>query len=130
MKNVLFAAAITIGAATAAGAQTASGPTTAPKRAPICAQGVKQYGDFKEIPAPHDTVQIPAPDGPVRVTNEAEMEAAELALRQRAGSAGATGILATTEENDDGAGRVTMRRRVLGVFVRADSATAQRACAK
>lgn len=88
------------------------------------------YADIKEIPVPHDTVQIPAPDGPIRVTNEEEARAAELLLRKRAGSVGATGLLAMTVETDDGAGMVRASRRVVGVFVRADSAAAQKACTK
>lgn len=127
MRLIAITALTLLGAASAqAQAPTAS----APRRAPVCAQGVKMYDDIRQIPVPHDTVQIPAPDGPIRVTNEAEMEAAEMALRKRAGEVGATGVLAITEEEDDGAGRVTMRRRTVGVFVRADSAAAQKACAK
>ena len=120
MRLLTIVALSTLGAA-AAQAQTA------PSRAPVCAQGVKMYTDIKQIPVPHDTVRIPAADGPIRVTNEAELEAAELELRKRAGSVGATGVLNITEE-DDGSGR--RRRRTTGVFVRADSAAAQKACVK
>jgi hypothetical protein len=127
MKLILSVALLTVGASVAS-AQAAATPV--PKRAVVCAQGVKFYDDIKQIPVPHDTVQIPAPDAPIRVTNEAEMEAAELALKQRAGSVGATGVLIFNEETDDGAGRVTLRRRTTGVFVRADSAAAQKACGK
>jgi hypothetical protein len=127
MRLVLSLALLTVGASLA-GAQAAATPAT--RRAPVCAQGVKFYDDIKQIPVPHDTVQIPAPDGPIRVTNEAEMEAAELALKQRAGSVGATGVLVFNEETDDGQGRVTLRRRTTGIYVRADSAAAQKACGK
>jgi hypothetical protein len=128
--KLYFAAALILAGASLAQAQSAPSTSAAPKRAPVCALGVKVYDDIKQIPVPHDTVQIPAPDGPIRVTNEAEMEAAEMALKQRAGSVGATGVLAFNEENDNGSGMVTMRRRVTGIYVRADSAAAQKACAK
>jgi hypothetical protein len=130
MKKHLLALALIIGASTAAQAQSTTTAPAAPKRAKICAQAVKFYDDIKQIPAPHDTVEIPQPDGPIRVTNEAEMEAAELALKGRAGSVGATGVLVINEESNDGSGMVTMRRRTMGVYVRADSAAAQKACAK
>jgi hypothetical protein len=125
MKLVLSAALLVIGAS-AANAQAAS---PAPKRVPTCARAVKIYDDIKQIPAPHDTVAIPMPDGPVRVTNEAEMEAAELDLKTRAASVGATGILVTSIESNDG-GMVTMRRSTTGIFLRADSAAAQQLCVK
>jgi hypothetical protein len=99
------------------------------KRVPTCARAIKMYDDIKQIPAPHDTVAIPAPDGPVRVTNEAEMEAAELDLKTRAASVGATGILVIDTEENDG-GMVRMSRRTVGIFLRADSASAQQTCAK
>jgi hypothetical protein len=114
-------------AASSAHAQAAASPTSA-KHVPTCARAIKTYDDIKQIPVPHDTVQIPAPDGPVRVTNEAEAEAAELALKTRAASVGATGVLLTTVEQDDGGGMVTMRRSVTGIYVRADSAEAQKVC--
>jgi hypothetical protein len=125
MKLVLATAALLIAASTA-GAQAAAKP--AMKRAPTCARAMKVYDDIKQVPAPHDTVEIPAPDGPVRVTNEAEMEAAELALKTRAASVGATGVLIASEEQNDGSGNVTMRRRVTGIYFRADSAEAQKIC--
>src|SRR5688500_10257267 len=106
MKLYLASAALVL-AASAAGAQAAATP--APKRAPTCARAMKIYDDIKQVPVPHDTVDIPAPDGPVRVTNEAEMEAAELALKTRAGTVGATGVLIFNEESDNGSGMVTMR---------------------
>ena len=123
MKLILAAAALVFCASTAR-----SQAAAAPKRAPTCARAVKIYDDIKQVPAPHDTVEVPAPDGPVRVTNEAEMEAAELALKTRAASVGATGVLIATIEEDNGSGMVTMRRSVTGIFVRADSAAAQKAC--
>lgn len=124
--RLIFGLCLVAGASASAQQSTAK----APQRAPVCAEGVKMYADIKEIPVPHDTVQIPAPDGPIRVTNEEEARAAELLLRKRAGSVGATGLLAMTVETDDGAGMVRASRRVVGVFVRADSAAAQKACTK
>lgn len=124
MKLILAAALLL--AASSAGAQAAARPAT--KRIPTCARAMKTYDDIKQVPLPHDTVDVPAPDGPVRVTNEAEAEAAELALKTRAASVGATGVLITTIEQDNGGGMVTMRRNVTGIYVRADSAEAQKIC--
>ena len=126
MKLILATGALVL-AASSAGAQVAAKP--APKHAPTCARAIKTYDDIKQIPVPHDTVEIPAPDGPIRVTNEAEAEAADLALRTRAGTVGATGMLVTTIEQDNGSGMITMRRNVTGIYVRADSAEAQKTCA-
>ena len=42
---------------------------------------------------PRDTLTIPPADGSVRVSSPEEAEAAELALRERAGSVGATSVL-------------------------------------
>ena len=117
-------------AGTTASAQQQQSAAAAPKRASVCAEGVKMYSDIKEVPAPHDTVQIPPGDGPIRVTNEEEARAAELMIRKRAGSVGATGILTAMVETDTGDGMVRMSRRVTGIYVRADSAAAQKACAK
>ena len=125
MKLLLTTAALVLVAGTA-GAQAAATPAI--KRQPTCARAVKTWDDIKQVPTPHDTVRIPAPDGPVRVTNEAEAEAAELALKTRAASVGATGILISTTEQDDGGGMITMRRNVTGIYVRADSAEAQKIC--
>jgi hypothetical protein len=127
--KLLIAIGLCIFASSSVKAQSA---TSAPakKYAPVCGKGVKVFDDIKQVPVPHDTIQVPAPDGPIRVSNEAEAEAAELQLRARAGTVGATGVLVTTAEDDDGAGRVTMRRQVIGIYVRSDSASAQKACAK
>jgi hypothetical protein len=126
IRTALVAAVVLAGSASIAGAQSAPGSSPV-KRAPICAQGVKVYTDRSQIPVPFDTLEIPAPDGPVRVTNEQEAEAAELALRGRAGSVGATGVLVTEEVEDDGTSR-RVRRAVKGLFVPADSARARQAC--
>jgi hypothetical protein len=124
MKHVLLSVVVIL-VASSAGAQAAK---PAPKRMPTCARAIKMYEDVKQIPAPHDTVDIPAPDKPVIVNNETELEAAELALKERAASVGATGVLAHTVRQDDGAGNVEMRRSTIGIFVRADSAAAQKLC--
>jgi hypothetical protein len=121
--KLLLSAALALAAASTANAQAT------PKRVPTCARAIKMYDDIKQVPAPHDTVAIPSPDGPIRVTNEAEMEAAELELKTRAASVGATGILVNTVEQNDG-GMVRVQRTTTGIFVRADSAAAQQACAK
>ena len=123
---VLLPALLVALAATRAGAQAAA---PAKKHPTVCARGVSIYHDAKEITTPFDSVAIPQPAGPVRVTNEAEAEAAELDLRARAGSAGATGVIVTTVTDDNGSGEVRMRRSVQGIFVAADSARAQQACA-
>ena len=124
MKLFIISAAICVAASTA-GAQTATNP---PKRAQTCARAIKMYEDIKQVPVPHDTVQIPAPDGPVRVTNEAEMEVAQQALKARAATVGATGVLVSAQEVDDGSGMVRVSRRLTGIYVRADSAAAQKTC--
>jgi hypothetical protein len=114
----------------AGGTASAQAAPESPKRAPVCAEAVKVYTDFKQVPAPFDSVRIPPADGPIRVTNEEEAAAAELQVRKRAGSVGATGLVMTMEEVDDGSGMIRASRRVTGVFVRADSAAAQKACLK
>jgi hypothetical protein len=114
--------------ALAAGRADAQATAAAPKRAAVCARGVTVYSDAKQVPTPWDSVTIPMPAAPVRVTSEAEAEAAEMDLRARAGSVGATGVIMTTETDDDGTGQMRMRRSVRGVYVRADSARAQQAC--
>jgi hypothetical protein len=104
-------------------------PATAKKHPAVCARGVSVYHDAKELTMPYDSVEIPRAAAPVRVTSEAEAEAAELDLRARAGSVGATGVIMTTVTDDNGSGEVRMRRSVQGIFVPADSARAQQACA-
>jgi hypothetical protein len=125
-RTIAVAAAL-VGMASVASAQGAPQSSSAAKHAPICAKGVKVYTDRSQVPVPFDTLDIPRPDGPVRVTNEQEAEAAELALRERAGSVGATGVLVTDEVEDDGGNR-RMRRSVKGLFVPADSSRSHQAC--
>jgi hypothetical protein len=97
---------------------------------PVCAKGVQIYTDIKDVPKPYDSLTVPAPPEPVRVSNEDEMEAAELAMRGRAGSIGATGVVVTDDRTDDGGGNVQIRRNLQGVYVASDSARAQKACGK
>lgn len=124
IRSAVAAAVVLAGSAAVGSAQDAK-PA---KHTPICAKGVRIYTERNQVPVPFDTLQVPSPDGPVRVTNEQEAEAAELAMRARAGSVGATGVLVTDEVQDTGDGERRMRRNVLGVFVPADSARAQQAC--
>src|SRR3954468_19818991 len=104
----------------------AAGQSSAPKLAPVCAKGVRIFTERSDIPVPFDTLSIPRPDGPVRVSSPEEAEAAELALRARAGSVGATGVLITDVRTEDANG-MQLRRQVTGLYVRADSAKAQAA---
>ena len=125
VRMAVVAAAVVVGSASVAGAQAAK---PAAKHAPVCAKGVKVYTDRSQIPVPFDTLEVPPPDGPIRVTNEQEAEAAELAMRARAGSVGATAVLVTDESQEDADGNRRVRRSVKGIFVPADSARAQQAC--
>jgi hypothetical protein len=129
IRKILFPIALTLLLSVRAEAQSA---TSAPKKthAPVCAQGVKTYDDIKEVPRPYDSLAVPPSAQPVMVTSEAEADAASLAMRGRAGSVGATGVVVTDETTDNGSGMVTMRRSVQGVYVAADSARAQKACGK
>jgi hypothetical protein len=112
--------------AAVAGAQA----TEKPQHPKVCAQGVRVYNDRATLPAQRDSIGIPPnPDGPIRVTSPEEAEAAELALRGRAGSVGITSLLILTETEDDG-GSVRMRRSVSGFFNAADSARAVGICKK
>lgn len=124
VRTAVATAIVLVGSAGVAGAQSAK---PAPKHAPVCAKGVKVYTERGQIAVPFDTLEVPRPDAPVRVTNEQEAEAAELAMRGRAGSVGATGVLVTDEVEETGDER-RVRRNLLGVFVPADSARAQQAC--
>jgi hypothetical protein len=130
MKTLLVTLVLTVVTASVAHAQSATAAQSARKHPPVCARGVKVFDDIKQVPTPHDTVAVPPSDGPIRVSNEAEAEAAEMALRARAGSVGATGVVITTVEQDNGGGNVTMRRSMIGVYAPADSASSQKACAK
>src|SRR4051812_1298743 len=85
LRAVLFGAATCFAATGAAHAQSAAKPSAA-KHPVVCAKGVRMFTDKSQIPVPHDTLALPLADGPIRVTSPEEAEAAELALRARAGS--------------------------------------------
>jgi hypothetical protein len=119
------AAALLLIAATA-GAQTAS---PAPTHPAVCGAGVRVYHQKSDIPVPYDTVSLP-PAPPIRVTSMEEAEAAEVALRERAGAAGANGVLIVEESTDEPDGNVRMHRSVTAVYAAADSAHAAAACKK
>jgi hypothetical protein len=91
---------------------------------------VQIYDSIDKVPVPHDTLQMPSATGPVIVTNEAEAEAAELAMRGRAGSVGATGVVVLDDVQESGGERTVRRRGMIPVFAPSDSARAQKACGK
>ena len=122
------AVAFLLGALTGpAAAQAAVKAARAPGRPAVCAQGVRVYTSLSEVAIPYDTLTMPPSDGPIRVTNPDEAAAAELMVRGRAGSVGATGMV-MTEKSDDTGGGMRIHREIVPVFVRADSARAQQAC--
>jgi hypothetical protein len=121
------ACALTILAAHGARAQATPASAAKPKHPVVCAKGVRVYNDRSQVPTPHDTVSIPPADGPIRVTSPDEAEAAELALRGRAGSVGANAVLVVDVVSDDG-GALRVRRSATGLFVPADSARALQMC--
>ncbi|MEP6990567.1 MAG: hypothetical protein ABJA80_06505 [bacterium] len=88
---------------------------------------MRVFTDRSQVPVPFDTLTIPAAPEPVRVSSPAEAEVAELAMRARAGSVGATGVLFVDVESEDN-GMVRLHRSVTAVFAPADSARAQLAC--
>lgn len=112
-------------------AMSAAAQAPATKRHPaVCAEGVRVYTERASLPAQRDSVPIPPPPGGgVRVTNQEEADAAELAMRGRAGSAGATSVLVLTEM-EDGPNGHQMRRTVSGFFIVADSVRAAGICKK
>lgn len=122
----VLAVAVTLAASHAARAQAAPAAKTHPA---VCAQGVRVYTDKRQVPVPHDTLTMPPADGPVRVSSPEEAEAAELAMRGRAGSVGATGVLVTDVTSDDGGG-TRVRRSVTALYVPADAAHAAQVCKK
>ena len=128
-RSAAVAALALVGSATMASAQSSRSSTApAAKHTPVCAKGVRVYTERSQVPTPFDTLEVPPTDGPVRVTNDQEAEAAELALRARAGSVGATAVLITDEVLEQGDGDRRVRRSVTGLFVPSDSARAQAAC--
>jgi hypothetical protein len=117
--------ALSILAAHAAHAQATAAAKA--KHPAVCAKGVRVYTDRGQVPVPHDTLAIPPADGPIRVTSPEEAEAAEMALRGRAGSAGANAVLVVDEVSGDGDSQ-RVRRTATGLFVPADSVRALQAC--
>ena len=126
VRAALFGVVVSLAAVGTAHAQNAAKPS-APKHPIVCAKGVRLFTDKAQIPVPYDTLALPPADGPIRVTSPEEAEAAELALRGRAGSVGATGLLVTDEVTDDG-GTQRISRQATAVYVPSDSARAQQAC--
>ena len=127
IRALTIAAVVSIISARSGRAQAAAEHPAKMRQPAVCARGVRMYTDKSQVPAPHDTLTLPPADGPIRVTSPEEAEAAELALRGRAGSVGATGVLVTDEISGDGDNQ-RMRRTAVAVYVRADSARAQAAC--
>lgn len=111
---------------------TAGAQAPATQRHPaVCAEGVRIYNDRAQLPAVRDSIVIPPPPGgQIRVSSPEEAEAAEMALRARAGSVGATSLLIITETENDGPDMQRMRRSVAGFFIAADSARAVGICKK
>jgi hypothetical protein len=72
---------------------------------------------------------MPPSPGQIRVSSPEDAEAAELAIRERAGSVGATSILVVDVTTDDGGGQ-RVQRSVSAYFVPSDSARAQQTCGK
>ncbi len=132
MSRAHFAVRVLLGGValvvTARGAVTAQTANQKPRHPVVCAKGVRIYTDRSQLPVKRDSLTMPPSSGPVRVTSPEEAEAAELALRGRAGSVGATSILVTDETSDDGSGGQRLSRRVAAFFIPADSAQAQQAC--
>jgi hypothetical protein len=126
IRTFVLSAGLFLVTAAVGHAQTAA-PTAKTRQPAICAKGVRVYTDKSQVPVSHDTLTMPPADGPVRVTSPEEAEAAELAMRGRAGSVGATGVIVTDEVSDDG-GQQRIHRSVIAVYVPADSARAQAAC--
>jgi len=121
VARVFFVAAALAGFAVRAGAQTAK-----PRHPAVCAEGVRIYEDRAKLPVQRDSIAIPPPPGgQVRVNSPEEAEAAELALRARAGAAGVTSLLILTETDND-----TVRKSVTGFFIAADSVRAVGICKK
>lgn len=116
------------GVAAVAGAATrVQGGAPAPKPTPICATGVLMYTDLKQVPAPYDTLTMPEMPGQMRVTSEEEAAAAELAMRGRAGSVGATGVVVSDVTEEEG-GNMRIRRSVTAVRSPSDTLRALKAC--
>jgi len=94
----------------------------------VCAKGVRTYNSLKDVPAPFDTLKLPN-HAPIRVSSPEEAEAAEQQMLADAGKVGATGLVETEVEEDNGNSR-TVHRQVVPVFVPSDTARAYGACRK
>lgn len=125
-RLAIVAAVATVALSSPAGAQAPQGRRATPLHPKVCAAGVRIYNGVSEVPKPYDSLTMP-PGPRIQVTNPAEAEAAERAVRERAGSVGATGIV-FIDETENGPEGMTMRRAMFPVFVASDSARAQRAC--
>jgi len=123
--RALGAGILLVVAAGAVGAQSAPSTST-PKHPAVCAKGVRIYTELSQVPVPHDTLTMP-PSEPIRVTSPEEAEAAELAMRGRAGSVGATGVI-VTEQAEESDGNRRVRRTTTAVYVPSEAARAQQAC--
>ncbi len=128
LSTTLVPAAIILAGSASFTTARAQGATKS-KHAPVFAEGVKQYDGFASVPTPYDTLQMPPSPGPIRVTSEEEARAADLEIRKRAGSVGATGIVVSDKVEEDGGAR-RVQRQSTAIFVRADSARAYKACVK
>jgi hypothetical protein len=92
----------------------------------VCGKGVRTYGSLKEVPTPFDTLKLP-PHAPIQVHSQEEAEAAQAAIMADAGKIGATGLVVEEVSGNDG-GSMSVHRRVVPVFVPADTARAYAAC--
>ena len=99
-----------------------------PKHPAVCGKGVRTYASLKDVPTPFDSLKLP-PGPPIRVNSPEEAEAAETQILALAGSVGATGLV-EMEESEDQGGSMVVRRRVIPVFVPADTGRAYAACRK
>ena len=127
LRALVLTGTLTILTTRAGHAQEAANQPAKPRHPMICAKGVRVYTERTQVPVPHDTLRLPPADGPIRVTSPEEAAAAELTLRGRAGSVGATGLLVVDQVSDDGGAR-RIGRSATAVFVPSDSARALQAC--
>jgi hypothetical protein len=99
----------------------------APRHPPVCADGVRRYPSLADVPVPFDSLAMPRGE-PVRIHGPADVSAAERLMAERAGGVGATGIVVADQSEADDGGIRRVTRRVIPVFVPADSARAHAAC--
>lgn len=101
-----------------------------PAHPAVCADGIRTYTSLDLVPTPFDTLGMPPPGTPIRVTNPDEAAAADRRMAERAGSVGATGIVITDLTLADRPGPRRVVRRVTAVFVPSDTGRAHAACAR